>query len=373
MPRIPGENLSVKPPLEGFETARKRAVRVSTLKDLKNLPQMRQAFRYFPHQNLLDISRFSCKRGYTLSTIPTRRRNAMHQNEPHDQHFKNIFLDFPKEALEWLLPQALEEWGPAQQVEFVRQEPKKRRLTDAHLALDMPILFSFQGNKQLLLWLVEFQEDKSKFSIYKLAHYTLEMMEAHPQAVVAPTVLFTNRKKWRKDVSRHIESVFHERTFLRFEYVFVKLFDFQARDYYRSSNPVVKILLPKMLYPPEERWEVIRQAYIGLFQFVSLALFEKYMDFIDIYAEVREDEREQLQQELQEQKEFVMIRQMIKEEGFREGEQKGLREGEQKGLREGEQKGLREGEQKGLREGEQKGLREGTRSLLTRQLSKKYQ
>ncbi|MCP4399738.1 MAG: DUF4351 domain-containing protein, partial [bacterium] len=62
-----------------------------------------------------------------------------------------------------------------------------------------------------------------------------------------------------------------------------------------------------------------------------------------------------------------------KEEGFREGEQKGFREGEQKGLREGEQKGLREGEQKGLREGEQKGLREGTRSLLTRQLSKKYQ
>ncbi|MCP4404828.1 MAG: hypothetical protein GY801_46950 [bacterium] len=26
MPRIPGENLSVKPPLEGFETASKRAV-----------------------------------------------------------------------------------------------------------------------------------------------------------------------------------------------------------------------------------------------------------------------------------------------------------------------------------------------------------
>ncbi len=98
----------------------------------------------------------------------------MHQNRPHDQHVKKIFLDFHEEALAWLPPQAFEEWGPAQQVEFVRQEPKKQRLTDAHLALDLPILFSFQGSKQLLLWFVEFQEDKSKFSIYKLAHYTLE-------------------------------------------------------------------------------------------------------------------------------------------------------------------------------------------------------
>jgi len=39
---------------------------------------------------------------------------------------------------------------------------------ESHLALDMPILFTFEKH-ELLLWLVEFQEDKSKFSIYKLA------------------------------------------------------------------------------------------------------------------------------------------------------------------------------------------------------------
>jgi len=30
--------------------------------------------------------------------------------------------------------------------------------------------------------------------------------------------------------------------FLYFEYVFFKLFDFNARDYYNINNPVVKIL-----------------------------------------------------------------------------------------------------------------------------------
>ncbi len=119
--------------------------------------------------------------------------------ESHDQNFKNLFLDFPKEALEWILPETLQKWGAVQQIEFLRQEPKKHRLSEAHLSLDMPILFSFE-RQQLLLWLVEFQEDKSKFSLYKLLRYTSNLMEAHPLALVIPTVLFTDRRRWRKDV-----------------------------------------------------------------------------------------------------------------------------------------------------------------------------
>ncbi|OQY60113.1 MAG: hypothetical protein B6245_03160 [Desulfobacteraceae bacterium 4572_88] len=238
--------------------------------------------------------------------------------ESHDHNFKNVFLDFPEEALEWLLPQVLKEWGPVRHVEFVRQEPKKQRLSNSHLALDMPILFSFDQH-QLLLWLVEFQEDKSKFSVYKILHYTANLMEAHPKATVVPTVLFTDRKKWRKDVMLQLESEFASRLFLHFEYVFVKLFDFSARDYYDVPNPVIKILLPKMNYAPEERWEVIRQAYIGLFQLASAMLFDKYMDFIDVYAEVREEERDAIFQEIKEHKEIIMIKQILRDEYIQEG------------------------------------------------------
>jgi len=83
----------------------------------------------------------------------------------HDHNFKNLFLDFPKETLELVFPQAWKNWEQVRKVEFVRQEPKKRKRSDSSLALDMPILFFFE-NQQLLLWLVEFQEDKTKFSIY---------------------------------------------------------------------------------------------------------------------------------------------------------------------------------------------------------------
>ena len=240
--------------------------------------------------------------------------------QSHDHNFKNVFLDFPKEALEWLLPQAQEEWGPVRHAEFVRQEPKKQKLSDYHLVLDMPILFTFDEH-QLLLWLVEFQEDKSKFSIHKLSHYTIDLMEAYPKATVIPTVLFTDRVTWRKDVKYQLEAKFANRLFLHFEYVFVKLFDFSAGDYYDTPNPVIKILLPKMSYAPEERWEVIRQAYIGLFQLVSAGMFTKYVDFIDTYAEITHDERESLYQETKKDKETAMLAQYIRNKGFQQGHQ----------------------------------------------------
>lgn len=261
----------------------------------------------------------------------------------HDQNFKNLFLDFPKEALEWFLPETLQKWGSVHHVEFLRQEPKKRKLSDAHLILDMPILFTFQAH-QLLLWLVEFQEDKTKFSIYKLLRYVTDLMEAHPEALVIPTVLFTERTEWKKDVLRQLDAKLEPQVFLHFEYVFVKLFDYNARDFYNSRNPIIKILLPKMKYTPEERWDVIKQAYTGLFQLASLELFEKYIDFIDVYAEVREDERQVICQELQQHEETIMIAQYIRNEG----------------------------KQEGLREGLREGLCEGNIKLLSRQFARKY-
>jgi hypothetical protein len=81
----------------------------------------------------------------------------------------------------------------------------------------------------------------------------------------------------------------------------LKLFDHNARDYYNHSNPVVKILMPRMNYAPEERLEVIRQAYRGLFELTAPVMFDKYVDFIDVYAGIREDEREAISRGITEQ------------------------------------------------------------------------
>ena len=247
----------------------------------------------------------------------------------HDSNFKNLFQDFPRETLKWLFPQAEQTWGKIVSIDFTRQEPKKHHLSDAGLALDLPILFHFE-NQQLLLWLVEFQEDKSKFSIYKLLRYTTDMMEAYPDALVVSTVLFTDRKKWRKSVLRELHTQINDRLFLHFEYVFHKLFDLNARDYYNIDNPVVKILLPKMNYEKHERIEVIRQAYKGLFQLTTRGLFDKYVDFIDVYSEISDQEQQQLYETITQHKETAMLAQYIKEKGRKEGIKEGMEKGSQK-------------------------------------------
>jgi hypothetical protein len=86
-----------------------------------------------------------------------------------------------------------------------------------------------------------------------------------------------------------------------------------------------------MNYAPEERLEVIRQAYRGLFELTAPMMFDKYVDFIDVYAGIREEEREAIFREITEQEDTVMLAQYIKDKGFQEGELKGWKDGELKG------------------------------------------
>ncbi|MFH0726560.1 MAG: hypothetical protein V2B19_09480 [Pseudomonadota bacterium] len=95
--------------------------------------------------------------------------------------------------------------------------------------------------------------------------------------------------------------------------------------------------MPKMNYAPEERSEVIRQAYRGLFELTAPMIFDKYVDFIDVYAGVRDDEREEIFREMTEKEDTVMLAQWIRDKGFQEGKL----EGKLKGKLEGELKGAR--------------------------------
>ena len=82
--------------------------------------------------------------------------------------------------------------------------------------------------------------------------------------------------------------------------------------------------MPKMNYTPEERSEVIRQAYRGLFELVAPILFDKYVNFIDTYAGIEENERDILYREIAGQEDTAMLAQYIKEKGRQEGSYKTL-------------------------------------------------
>ena len=82
-----------------------------------------------------------------------------------------------------------------------------------------------------------------------------------------------------------------------------------------------------MNYEKHERYEVIRQAYSGLFQLVSGGLFDKYVDFIDIYSEINEQEQQELYNDIIQHEETAMLAQYIRQKGRQEGMLEGRQEG----------------------------------------------
>ena len=87
-----------------------------------------------------------------------------------------------------------------------------------------------------------------------------------------------------------------------------------------------------MSYERSERIEVIRQAYVGLYQLASNVLFDKYVDFIDVYAKISPEEQDTLYQEIIEHQETAMLAQDIREKGKQEGLQQGKQEGLLQGM-----------------------------------------
>jgi predicted transposase YdaD len=84
---------------------------------------------------------------------------------------------------------------------------------------------------------------------------------------------------------------------------------------------------------------VIQQAYLGLFRLAAPMLFDKYVDFIDVYAEIRDEEREAIYRMMTESEETAMLAQYIKDKGFQEGRREGRLEGRREGKVEGKLEG----------------------------------
>lgn len=211
----------------------------------------------------------------------------------HDPAFKNLIQDFPEATLEWLLPDAIGTYGKVISVDFPRQEMKKHWLSDKGRELDIPIRYTFK-NDTILVVLIEHQHDKEAFSIFKLAHYTLDLMEMFPALPIVPVVIFADPAKWRKDVQLEIRSSFLGELWLYFKFQKVKLKDIPAARAMAGDNPVLHILAPQLEYARSEKLQLIFDAYVKTFRELTPRQFQKYMDMIDNYAKLTPEEQQEL-------------------------------------------------------------------------------
>ena len=152
------------------------------------------------------------------------------------------------------------------------------------------------------------------------------------------------------------------RRYLTFDYLACKLGEIPSEQWMQSDNLVARVNLPNMRSPEHRKVDVYAQAIRGL-----LALERdggkraKYMEFIDIYAGLTENEFRRYQRQYPEETSIMAgAFQRARDEARQEGMQEGMREGRQEGMREGRQEGVRQGRV------------EGERAVLERQLRHRF-
>ena len=254
----------------------------------------------------------------------------------HDQNFKNLILDYPRQALAFFAPDEARDLDDAVRITPIRQEQLKDRLGDRFHELDVPLLVEWpDGRREALLFVLEEESAPGRFSIHRLVSYCATLGELMETDRVVPVVIFL---RGGEQVRRHLELGSERHTYLRFDYLACILADTPADAWLDSSNLVARLNLPNMRWPRERKLEIYAQAVRGLIGLEpSIEKRIKYMDFIDIYSPLDDNERRLYQQRYpQENEEMLTWSERARHAGLEQGLQQGLLQGLEKGREDGE-------------------------------------
>jgi hypothetical protein len=238
----------------------------------------------------------------------------------HDQSFKNLIVDYPHAALAFFAAEEAQDLGPDVRILPVRQEQLQERLGERFRELDVPLLVEWpDGRRDALLFVIEEESTARRFSIHRLCHYCVDLSELLQTERVVPVVIFLRAAegvvtRLRLGGDRHV--------YLDFGYLRCALAELSFEAYRESDNLVARLNLPNMRYPPARKVEVYAHAVRGL-----LALEPdperrlKYLDFIDIYADLDDNERSEYTRDYREESQtMTRFAERFREEGRQQGE-----------------------------------------------------
>ena len=287
----------------------------------------------------------------------------------HDQNFKNLILDYPREALAFFAP--AEAPSPDDDVRIVpaRQEQLKERLGDRYRELDVPLLVEWRdGRRDAVLFALEEESDRRRFSPHRLAHYCLDLAELFGTDRVVPVAIFLRSGPESGLLALGTE----RRTYLAFDHLALSLAELRAEDWRDSGNLVARVNLPNMRIETD-RVDVYARAVRGLLELEPDGNRRaKYTEFIDIYAALTDNEFRRYQREHPEESSTMAgVIQRAREEGVRQGRIEGERAVAgviQRAREEGVQRGMEQGMQRGMEQGRV----EGERAVLERLLRRRF-
>lgn len=109
----------------------------------------------------------------------------------HDQNFKKLILDYPRQALAFFAAEEAGEDLANARIVPIRQEQLQERLGERFRELDVPLLVEWpDGRREAILFVIEEETATSRFSIHRLAHYCLDLAELFETDRIVPVVIF---------------------------------------------------------------------------------------------------------------------------------------------------------------------------------------
>ena len=162
------------------------------------------------------------------------RARPMADSISHDQSFKNLILDYPREALAFFAPE--EAPRPEEPVDIlpVRQEQLQEHLGEHYHELDVPLLVEWtDGHREAVLFALQEESDRRRFSIHRLAHYCLDLAELFDTDRVVPVSIFL-RSTGRAPAALALGT--ERRAYLTFDYLACRLRDMPAERWIDSDN-----------------------------------------------------------------------------------------------------------------------------------------
>ena len=245
----------------------------------------------------------------------------------HDQNFKNLILDYPRDALSFFAAEEAPRPDEAVRIIPIRQEQLQERLHDHFRALDTPLLVEWtDGRREAILFVLEEESDWRKFSLRRLAHYCLDLSELFETDRVVPVAIFL-RDADAAPASLTLGT--ERRPYLTFDYLACKLREIPAELWQQSNNLVARVNLPNLRGAENRKVDVYARAVRGLFDLEpDGGRREKYLEFIDIYAGLTENDRRRYRRQYPEDSNTMAgIIQRARDEGMEQGMAQGMRQG----------------------------------------------
>jgi hypothetical protein len=252
----------------------------------------------------------------------------------HDQNFKNLILDYPLQALRFFAPDAAAHLPDTVQITPIRQEQLQSRLGDRFRELDCPLRVDWpDGQCAALLFALEEETEPRHFSIHRLIHYCVDLAELCETDRIVPVVIFL--RPGECPAQFRLGTV--QEDYLTFRYVACHLPGLSYDDYRSSDNIVARLNLFNMAPSKVSRLQRYDQSVRGLFELEeNPGKRQKYIEFIDVYANLSEAERaEYTQYYLNEESAMTTFAGWFREQGMQQGVKQGRQQGMQQGMQQG--------------------------------------